>query len=84
MGLDTVELLMAVEDTFGIEIPNAEADTIVTVDDLFRAVLAHLPSSDRPDSVVWDQLRRIIVEECAVRPELITPDAAIVADLGIN
>jgi len=84
MGLDSVELLMGVEESFGIDISNAEAETIVTVGDLFRAVLSHLPAGDQSEAAVWDQLRRVIVDECGVKPELITPGAGLVADLGIN
>ena len=38
MGLDTVELVMEVEETFGIEIPIEAAQEIVTVGDLFEFV----------------------------------------------
>ena len=38
MGLDTVELVMDVEESFGIEIPDDDAQQIVTVGDLFEFV----------------------------------------------
>lgn len=38
MGLDTVELLMDVEESFGIEIPDDDAQLIVTVGDLFEFI----------------------------------------------
>ncbi len=37
-SLDFVELVMAVEDTFGVDIPDAEADRLITVDDLVALV----------------------------------------------
>lgn len=37
-SLDFVELVMASEDLFGIEISDAEADKVVTVDDLFALI----------------------------------------------
>lgn len=37
-SLDFVELVMAVEDLFGIEIADADADRLVTVDDLVTLI----------------------------------------------
>ena len=42
MGLDSVEILMKVEDTFGIKIPDQEAEQILTVGDFHNAVWRHL------------------------------------------
>ncbi len=42
MGLDGVELIMKVEKTFGINIPDQEAEKIITVGDLHDAVWKHL------------------------------------------
>ena len=37
-SLDAVEIIMAIEDEYGIEIPDEEAETIQTVQDLVRFV----------------------------------------------
>ena len=37
-SLDAVEIIMAIEDEYGIEIPDEEAETIQTVADLVRFV----------------------------------------------
>ena len=42
MGLDSVELVMKVEKTFGINIPDQEAEKIATVGDMYNAVWQHL------------------------------------------
>lgn len=42
MGLDSVEILMKVEDTFGIKIPDQEAEKILTVGDFHNSVWRHL------------------------------------------
>jgi len=43
MGLDTVELVMAFEEAFGLEIPNAAAGRIRTVRDVVDYVAARKP-----------------------------------------
>lgn len=37
-SLDAVEIIMAIEDEFGIEIPDEDAETIQTVGDLVKYV----------------------------------------------
>lgn len=38
MGLDTVELILEVENTFGVKLPNAEVSKVATVGDLQNLV----------------------------------------------
>lgn len=40
-SLDTVELVMALEESFGVEIPDEEAEKIKTVGDTVNYVMAH-------------------------------------------
>lgn len=40
-SLDTVELVMALEDTFGIEIPDDQQEKIQTVQDAIAFIEAH-------------------------------------------
>lgn len=40
-SLDTVELVMALEEAFGMEIPDEEAEKIKTVGDTVSYVMAH-------------------------------------------
>ncbi len=40
-SLDTVELVMALEDEFGIEIPDEDAEKITTVKDATNYILEH-------------------------------------------
>ena len=42
MGLDTVEIVLRTEETFNIDLPDAECERIVTVGDLYRLVLSKL------------------------------------------
>lgn len=43
-SLGVVELLMALEDAFGVKIPDEEAESIVTVGQAVDVVMAKLPT----------------------------------------
>lgn len=43
-SLDTVELVMALEDEFGMDIPDEDAEKLTTVGKAMDYVLAHLSS----------------------------------------
>ena len=43
-SLDTVELVMALEETFGIEIPDDKAEKIITVGDAVGYIKANVPA----------------------------------------
>jgi acyl carrier protein len=44
-SLDTVELVMALEEGFGMEIPDEDAEKITTVKDAISYIESHLPKS---------------------------------------
>ena len=44
-SLDTVELVMALEEGFGMEIPDEDAEKITTVKDAISYIVGHLPKS---------------------------------------
>ncbi len=46
-SLDLVELIMAIEDAFGIEISDSAAERIKTVGDIVAFVRGNLPAADR-------------------------------------
>jgi acyl carrier protein len=84
MGLDTVELVLAVEDYFEITIPDAVAQTLFTVGDLHAFVVAELTRHGRftgDSSCVYESLKELIVRQLGVRPDEVVPTARFVQDL---
>jgi acyl carrier protein len=85
MGLDTVELLMAVEQEFGIEFPDSEAGKMERVCDMHQFVVRTLQQRDEKAVIdadrIWFRLREIIVAQLGVRPEEVTPTAHFIYDL---
>jgi acyl carrier protein len=86
MGLDTVELIMAVEQRFGIEIANAEAERLTTVGAIHQLVIAKLRTRGDPinEDELYSQLRDVICDQLRMKPEAATPSASIVDDLGAD
>lgn len=87
MGLDSVELVMAVEEHFGISISNGEASELVTVGKLHAWVVNELQRLNRPTvepSVVFEQLPELICDQLGILPERIVPEARFVQDLHID
>ena len=62
MGLDTVELVMAIEDEFGIEIPNEDAPKLGVIGDLFDYVVQALRRrGETPDEAqTWERFRAAV------------------------
>jgi acyl carrier protein len=83
MGLDTVELIMAIEEEFSIEIPNADAARLGVLGDLSDYIVAALRQrGETPDeSQVWERLSVLVVAQLGVRPEEVTRSAHVVKDL---
>jgi acyl carrier protein len=93
MGLDIVELVMAVEETFGIEIPDRDAERLRTVGDLYWYVREHTPGALLPIAVahhsvpsdeLWERLLDVIEKETGVDRARLTPAARFVDDLGLD
>lgn len=86
MGLDSVELIMEIEDEFQVSIPDAEAENLAVLGDLREHIVRALRDRDPPvtEAEVWQRLHSLLVESFGVNPTKIVPTAHIVADLGIN
>ncbi len=90
MGLDSVEMMMAIEEEFDINIPDEEAVILDAVGKLYQHILNVLYSNQSgesgqvDESKVWERMKDIIVTQLGVRPEQVTEDANFVVDLGID
>jgi acyl carrier protein len=87
MGMDTVELIMDAEDTFGIKIPNSTAEQITTVQDLYDTVwniVSQEHSRAFEQQEVVDQLRQLLVDRTGCEPYEITPEKSLTSDLGLD
>jgi acyl carrier protein len=93
MGLDIVELVMTVEETFDIEIPDRDAERLRTVGDLYWYLREHAPDvsvpivSSRPavpNDEVWERLLDVIEKETGIDRARLTPAARFVDDLGLD
>ena len=87
MGLDAVELVMAIEEEFGIQIPDSEAEKMQRVGDVFKFVVKRVheqTASQIDEGIIWTRLKDIIVAQLAVRPEEVTPAAHFIDGLRMD
>jgi len=86
MGLDTVELIMAVEEEFGLEISDDEGAKMERVGDMLHFVLYKLRERGEviEDEVIWSRLKTLIVEQLGVKPEHVVPTARFIPDLSTH
>lgn len=86
MGLDSVELVMALEEEFGLDIPDADAERLETVGGTHDYIVETLKQrGEAPDEAeVWQRLHRIIVNQLGVDPSEVRREAYFVRDLGCD
>jgi len=56
MGLDTVAIVLRVEETFGVDLPDDELGSVATVGDLYQLLMSRLDGSYE-----FNPVRRLIV-----------------------
>lgn len=85
MGLDSVELLLNVEDRFDVHLPDAECSRARTVADLAALVIAQLPNSgsECASSRTFFHIRRLMNTHANIERRRIRPDSRL-ADLLPN
>jgi hypothetical protein len=70
MGLEGVEIIMRVEETFDIALPNAEIEKIVTPRDLVELVMTKIRKSDTATCMTqnaFHRLRRAVMSELNIQ-----------------
>lgn len=80
MGLDSVELILAIEDKFQIHIPDEEVSRIATVGELHRLILSKLESSrSNPclTSIAFYRTRRGFIDTFGMARRTIQPSTAL-------
>ena len=85
MGLDMVEFVMAVEDAFGLAIPNEDAAWLRTPGEVIDYVHGHLPAASAGGCLsqrAFYQVRRATCRDLGVPRTSIRPDAALAPLFG--
>lgn len=80
MGLDGLELIMAIEEKFGIAIPDQDAEKIRTPRALIEYVERSLKDADErvcPSQRAFYRLRRAFGNEFQIRRKTITPETSL-------
>ncbi|SIO66468.1 acyl carrier protein [Singulisphaera sp. GP187] len=82
MGLDTVELVIETEQTFGIKINDRDAEQITTVGGLYRYVLTKLEGQESPSptcksAAVFYRIRRALGETLGIERDRVRPSTDI-------
>jgi hypothetical protein len=84
VGLDTVEFVIRLEETFGLRFENAETARVETLADLEVLVQQKLQAEGRFDDHVRHAISRVLIEEFGVPSRLVRPSARIARDLGLD
>ena len=82
MGLDTVELVMAFEEKFGVSIPDAATAKLVTPRDVVDYLMANGAGGGRSREEVAQLVRQVIEEQCAVYD--FTQDSRFIEDMHLD
>lgn len=63
MGLEAIEFIIRIEQTFGIQIEDSEAEKLRTLGDLEQLVIQKLEAEQRSSTGVFEAIVRVLVEE---------------------
>lgn len=86
-GLDSVELVMAIEEEFGLEIPDNHAARLFTVGDAYDYLRMRLDSTPARECLcqkIFYKLRRALINNFQVNRSLIEPDTKMSDILSVE
>ncbi len=86
-ALDSIELIMAIEEEFGLEIPDSTAERLVTVGDAYEYLKGRLDSVPAEECLcqkIFYKLRRALIANFDVKRNLIEPDSKMTDILSIE
>lgn len=80
MGLDSVELVMEVEDRFGVHLPDSECSRVTTVADLAALVISRLPRGEGacPTARAFFDFRTLMTTHAGFDRHLVRPKAQLI------
>lgn len=86
MGLDTVELVMAIEGEFAIAITDENAVKLVRLGDLQDHVVRTLKARGEvgDEAATWERIKAIMRRDHAIPDRHLVLGASLVEDLGLD
>jgi hypothetical protein len=90
MGMDIVELFLAVEPRFGVDIPDGEAETMRTVGMLHdwlvekRPDFCAPPKGESTPDEIWLIILELTEQQASVKRSSIQPESRWVEDFGMD
>lgn len=87
MGLDTVELVMRIEEEFAITIADQDAEQLMTVSDLYDCIESKVlekSTSEVNEEALFGKFIKIMVDQTGIDRAKIQLTASIVEDLGLD
>jgi acyl carrier protein len=82
MGLESVELVMAFEEEFGISIPDSAAAKMTTPADVIDFV--HVAVSLVPREVVAAKVKQIVLEQLGLPESTYSETKRFIEDFGVD
>jgi acyl carrier protein len=82
MSLESVELVLAIEEEFGIDIPNSDIEKMYLVGDVYEWLKVRIATTDPNEQEIWNRLVQVFVRQLNVLPSEVIPEASITKDLG--